>query len=39
MTGGDPPAEVLAFYADHFIPKMPADTTIELVSRTVGRGE
>ncbi|HEX2466154.1 MAG TPA: hypothetical protein VHR17_16140 [Thermoanaerobaculia bacterium] len=38
MTGGTRPDEVLDFYANHFIPKMPADTAIELVSRTVGQG-
>jgi carboxymethylenebutenolidase len=38
MTGGRRPDEVLDFYARHFIPKMPADTAIELVSRTVGQG-
>jgi carboxymethylenebutenolidase len=37
MTGGTHPDEVLDFYANHFIPKMPADTAIELVSRTVGK--
>jgi carboxymethylenebutenolidase len=39
MTGGTRPDEVLDFYAEHFIPKMPADTAIELVCRTVGAGE
>jgi carboxymethylenebutenolidase len=38
MTGGSRPDEVLDFYANHFIPKMPADTAIELVTRTVGQG-
>jgi carboxymethylenebutenolidase len=38
MTGGAGPDEVLDFYARHFIPKMPADTAIELVCRTVGQG-
>jgi carboxymethylenebutenolidase len=38
MTGGTRPEEVLDFYARHFIPKMPADTAIDLVSRTVGQG-
>jgi carboxymethylenebutenolidase len=37
MTGGRGPAEMLEFYGTHFIPKMPKDTTITPVCRTVGR--
>jgi carboxymethylenebutenolidase len=37
MTGGTGPREVLEFYDRHFIPRMPADTAIELVCRTVGQ--
>ena len=37
MTGGRGPAEMLEFYGTHFIPKMPADTTITPVCRTVGQ--
>ena len=37
MTGGRGPAEMLDFYGGHFIPKMPADTTITPVCRTIGR--
>jgi carboxymethylenebutenolidase len=37
MTGGFGPAEVLEFYGKHFIPKMPADTQITPVCRTVGQ--
>jgi carboxymethylenebutenolidase len=37
MTGGRGPAEMLSFYGTHFIPKMPKDTTIRPVCRTVGR--
>jgi hypothetical protein len=28
---------MLAFYRDHFIPRMPADLEFELISRTVGQ--
>jgi carboxymethylenebutenolidase len=35
MTGGVGKEELRVFYADHFIPKMPADTTIVPVSRTI----
>lgn len=38
MTGGRGREEMLEFYGRHFIPKMPADTAIELVCRTVGQG-
>lgn len=37
MTGGRGPAEMLEFYGTHFIPKMPADTNITPVCRTVGQ--
>jgi len=36
MTGGRGTAEMIEFYGTHFIPKMPADTTLRLLSRTVG---
>jgi carboxymethylenebutenolidase len=36
LTGGVGRKEVQAFYAQHFIPKLPADTETELVTRTVG---
>jgi carboxymethylenebutenolidase len=36
MTGGVGREEILAFYAARFIPQMPQDAEIELVSRTVG---
>lgn len=38
MTGGRGHAEMLSFYGEHFIPKMPADTQTKLVCRTVGQG-
>jgi carboxymethylenebutenolidase len=37
MTGGRGRAEMLEFYGQHFIPKMPADTKITPVCRTVGQ--
>lgn len=37
MTGGRGHAEMLDFYGNHFIPKMPADTQTRLVCRTVGQ--
>src|SRR5262245_6376455 len=37
MTGGTGSAEMLAFYRDHFIPKVPKDMTFELITRTVGQ--
>jgi carboxymethylenebutenolidase len=37
MTGGRGREEMLAFYSRHFIPKMPADTEITPVCRTVGQ--
>ena len=36
MTGGVGHDELLRFYANHFIPKTPADTRLVPVSRTVG---
>src|SRR5262245_20783381 len=38
LTGGRGPDEMLEFYGRHFIPKMPADTQITPVCRTVGQG-
>ena len=32
MTGGRGTAEMIEFYGKHFIPKMPADTTLRLLS-------
>lgn len=37
MTGGRGAKEMLEFYGEHFIPKMPADARIELVCGTVGQ--
>ena len=37
MTGGRGAQEMLDFYGKHFIPKMPADTEIVTVCRTVGQ--
>ena len=37
MTGGRGRSEMLEFYGRHFIPKMPADTRITRVCRTVGQ--
>jgi carboxymethylenebutenolidase len=39
MTGGRGPEEMLQFYGQHFIPKMPADTSIKPVCRTVWVGQ
>ena len=36
LTGGVGKKELRAFYAKHFIPKMPADTEIVPISRTIG---
>src|SRR5215475_12988277 len=36
LTGGNGKEELREFYADHFIPKMPADTEIVPISRTIG---
>jgi carboxymethylenebutenolidase len=38
LTGGRGHAEMREFYGRHFIPKMPADTQITPVCRTVGQG-
>jgi carboxymethylenebutenolidase len=37
MTGGRGHDEMIEFYGKHFIPKMPADTTLRLLARTVGQ--
>lgn len=37
MTGGRGPDEMIDFYGKRFIPKMPADTTLRLLARTVGK--
>jgi len=37
MTGGRGSDEMIEFYGRHFIPKMPADTALRLLSRTVGK--
>lgn len=36
MTGGRGVDEMIDFYGKHFIPKMPADTALRLLARTVG---
>ena len=36
LTGGSGKDRLREFYARHFIPRMPPDTTIKLISRTVG---
>lgn len=36
MTGGRGRDEMIEFYGKHFIPKMPADTSLRLLARTVG---
>lgn len=36
MTGGFGYDELYRFYRDHFIPKLPKDTKLEPISRTVG---
>jgi carboxymethylenebutenolidase len=38
LTGGRGPEEMLEFYERHFIAKMPVDTQITPVCRTVGQG-
>jgi len=38
MTGGRGRDEMIEFYGEHFIPKMPADTSLRLLARTVGKG-
>ena len=37
LIGGDGHAGVIDFYTHHFVGKMPADTRIEQISRTVAR--
>lgn len=37
LTGGSGADAMLAFYRDHFIPRIPPDMRMELVSRTVGQ--
>lgn len=37
MTGGRGRDEMIDFYGKHFIPKMPADTSLRLLARTVGK--
>ncbi len=39
MTGGRGKAELRAFYSTDFIPKMPPDTKLKPVSRTVGEDQ
>ena len=39
LTGGDGHAGVIDFYTHHFVGKMPADTRIERISRTVGQDQ
>ena len=39
LIGGDGHAGVVDFYTHHFVGKMPADTRIERISRTVGRDQ
>jgi carboxymethylenebutenolidase len=39
LTGGDGRAGVVDFYTHHFVGRMPSDTRIERISRTVGRDQ
>ena len=39
MTGGFGKAALRAFYAEDFIPRMPPDTTLTPISRTVGKDQ
>ena len=39
LTGGYGKAELREFYSRHFIPKMPADTALTSISRTVGEDQ
>jgi carboxymethylenebutenolidase len=39
LTGGRGKAELRDFYSNHFISKMPPDTTLTPISRTVGRDQ
>jgi len=36
MTGGMGKEALATFYAEHFLPKLPPDTRVDLISRTVG---
>jgi carboxymethylenebutenolidase len=38
MSGGDGRAQLHEFYARHFLPQIPPDTKMVLVSRTIGQG-
>src|SRR5215475_5862165 len=38
LTGGNGKVELREFYSKHFIPKMPTDTEIVPISRTIGSG-
>lgn len=37
MTGGRGRDEMIEFYGKHFVPKIPADTALRLLARTVGK--
>jgi carboxymethylenebutenolidase len=37
MTGGVGHTQLSEFYGNHFIPRMPPDTELDLISRTVGK--
>ena len=39
LTGGCGKEQLRAFYATDFIPRMPPDTTLTLVSRTIGENQ
>jgi carboxymethylenebutenolidase len=39
MTGGDGKPALRAFYSSEFIPVMPPDTSLKLISRTVGKDQ
>jgi carboxymethylenebutenolidase len=39
LTGGDGHAGVVDFYTNHFVGKMPTDTRVERISRTVGKDQ
>ena len=39
LTGGVGKAQLREFYSKHFIPKMPADTTLTPISRTIGEDQ
>jgi len=38
MSGGEGRTELYEFYARHFLPQIPPDTKMVLVSRTIGQG-